>query len=714
MFVCAECGASQPVDGRCIADGSPLTPRGDDMLLGQSIGAYRIARLLGVGGMGRVYKGVHPQIGSRVAIKVLSRECSDRRDLVDRFFSEAKAVNLIRHESIVNVLDLSTLPDGRPYIVMEYLDGSPLASIIEQAQIQRTAVPLGGLARLIAEVLDALGAAHAKGIVHRDLKPDNIYVTPSGRPKVLDFGIAKLQPELGGSATQSGSLLGTPHYMSPEQAAGRPVDLRADIYALGVILFECATLLKPFTADSLFDLLRKHIEAPPPSPRALRHDMPESLEHVIYTALAKFPDQRFASAQAMSMALQHATSQLPGDQWAPILPPSSRTPSQNWAPTPPQSWANRPTIPNQSTATAGQVVAPSRTGSRKGLWIALGAIGVVGAGVAIAVIASSGGESSQTAAAPPGSAVAVTPTAPAGSAEAPQAEAEEPDEPDEPDVPAPPTTPSINESMITPQVDDAVGTMIEQMPPEARKVLPVAVKAALAKYGSWKKIPAAERKKLAAKIASGDMDLSAVTADINSALSPTTKPATKPVAPTAPVASDPRDGLGPDGWIVSRRFKPPGKFDPKQLDAQKYLPFALSEAKKLIPDAVLFRIDANGVLPNGRADITAVDNGSLDYRFISPSRMKRDPSKPLGAKHEWKCMFRIMIDEEGAWSAPINGWECKEKLTGPPKCSFTQVWNKALAKGAPSNALGSLGFRESRWYFSIDGTSFSEMFKDDC
>src|SRR5437868_10808858 len=125
MFVCAECGASQPVDGRCPVDGAALAPAGDDALLGQTIGAYRIARLLGVGGMGLVYKGVQPQIGSRVAIKVLSRECTDRRDLVDRFFSEARAVNLTRHEAIVNVLDLASLPDGRPYIIMEYLDGAP-------------------------------------------------------------------------------------------------------------------------------------------------------------------------------------------------------------------------------------------------------------------------------------------------------------------------------------------------------------------------------------------------------------------------------------------------------------------------------------------------------------------------------------------------------------------------------------------------------------
>src|SRR5690349_19689816 len=309
MFVCPECGLTQPAPGPCPADRTPLAPIGEDVLLGTTIGAYRVARLLGIGGMGRVYKGVHPTIGSRVAIKILSRECSDRRDLVDRFFAEAKAVNLIRHESIVNVLDLATLPDGRPFIVMEYLDGSPLAGIIEHARASGMPLPLGGMARLVAEVLDALGAAHAKGIIHRDLKPDNIFVTPGGRAKVLDFGIAKLQPELGGSATHTGSLLGTPHYMSPEQAAGRPVDARADIYAIGVILFECSTLQKPFVAASLFDLLRMHVEAPPPSPRALRRDMPPDMEHVIYTALAKPPEQRFASAAAMSMALQHATQQ---------------------------------------------------------------------------------------------------------------------------------------------------------------------------------------------------------------------------------------------------------------------------------------------------------------------------------------------------------------------------------------------------------------------
>ncbi|HET9627538.1 MAG TPA: serine/threonine-protein kinase, partial [Kofleriaceae bacterium] len=409
MFVCPECGAAAPVAGRCIADGTALAPVGEDLLLGTTIGVYRVARLLGIGGMGRVYKGVHPAIGSRVAIKVLSRECSDRRDLVDRFFAEAKAVNLIRHESIVNVLDLATLPDGRPYIIMEYLDGAPLAAIVEHAAQLRAPLPLGGLARLAAEVLDALGAAHGKGIVHRDLKPDNVFVAPSGRPKILDFGIAKLS-DVNNASTRTGSLLGTPHYMSPEQAAGRPVDHRADIYAMGVILFECATGRKPFLADALFDLLRMHVEAAPPPPRALRPDMPLELEQVILTALAKAPEQRFANAMAMSLALQHATATLGPEQWRPLTPPSAAPSHGGWAPTPPSSWAGggsqppappRPQPPAQhqvnlghlSTVSAGQVTTGRPKRSRRGLWIALGAlVALGGAGAAAAVVLTRRGD----------------------------------------------------------------------------------------------------------------------------------------------------------------------------------------------------------------------------------------------------------------------------------------------------------------------------------
>src|SRR5262245_44082559 len=173
--------------------------------------------------MGEVYLAVHPGIGSRVAIKVLTYSAAENRNLVERFFAEARAVNVIRHEGIVNVLDLATLPDGRPFIIMEHLEGAPLSHFTHSG-----ALPLGTLARFRVETLEALGAAHAAGITHRDLKPDNIFVTSLGRPKLLDFGIAKLRPELqsGSDGTRTGALLGTPQYMSPEQALGRHVDHR--------------------------------------------------------------------------------------------------------------------------------------------------------------------------------------------------------------------------------------------------------------------------------------------------------------------------------------------------------------------------------------------------------------------------------------------------------------------------------------------------------
>ena len=438
MFVCPDCGHTQPSDGPCPNDQTLLVPRGDDPLVGQTVGAYRIAKLLGVGGMGRVYKGVHPQIGSRVAVKVLSRECADRPDLVERFFSEARAVNLIRHESIVNVLDLSQLPDGRPYIIMEYLDGAPLADLVSKLG----PMPLGSMARLLAEVLDALAAAHAKGIVHRDLKPDNIFVTPAGRPKVLDFGIAKLRPELGGSATQTGSLLGTPHYMSPEQAMGKPVDLRTDIYAMGVILFECATGRRPFVADSLFDLLRKHVDEAPPPPSTLRPDLPPALEQVIMFALAKDPARRYQSSHDLANALMAATAGLATAQWAPVSPGSlSRMAAQHgpatggwggpthpdrgsyppppgsypppapgsyapppgsYPPPPPGTGPNMPPPPSSVAGAAGQVMAPPAKKSSTGLLLALGGLLLVGGGIGIAVAVGGGssGGSGAVAAAP--------------------------------------------------------------------------------------------------------------------------------------------------------------------------------------------------------------------------------------------------------------------------------------------------------------------------
>ena len=677
MFVCPECGQVMGQAGHCPADGTPLAPRGDDALLGMTLGPYQVARLLGVGGMGRVYKGVHPQIGSRVAIKVLSFECAQRQDLVERFFSEARAVNLIRHESIVNVLDLATLPDGRPYIIMEYLDGAPLATIVEKAG----PLPLGSLARLMAEVLDALGAAHAKGIVHRDLKPDNIYITPAGRPKVLDFGIAKLQQNMGvGSATQTGSLLGTPHYMSPEQAMGRAVDLRTDLYAIGVILFECATGRRPFHADSLFDLLRKHVDEPPPSPRALRPDMPPMYEQIILRALEKNPDTRWQNTLALGSALQQATQGMGGEAWAPINPGTAsalaaqRTPG-SW-PSGQHSWPSGPgstpvpptqpqgmiptqhhgmtpqpqpqPTPHPPSHAAGQVMSSPPKGGGKGPWIAIAVLAILAGGGTAAYFATRGG-GGETAAAKQAEDEPDEPIAEVDPDEvADPVEPVEPDEPDEPDEP--PDPPDLDEKMKA--LDERIAELDE-------------------KFGD--------------------------------------------IAPDVAVAlADDEPDL--DGPI---RLARPKAWDPKAFDVSGYLATATAEAKKIWADAKLVRIDADGVRPTGLAELTLSDDFYVRYWFRSEKASKRPADLPIGVEHEAVCNLQIWVDQSGVQLLPMS-WDCDSILVPAPKCTFAQAWDKAIAAGAPSgNAVASVSYmanivsKKVRWFVDV-GDAFSEQLPDGC
>ena len=697
MFVCPECGASSPAAGACAADGTALRAIGEDRLLGTTLGPYRVASLLGVGGMGRVYKGVQPTIGSRVAIKVLSRECSDRPDLVERFFAEAKAVNLIRHESIVNVLDLAMLPDGRPYIVMEFLDGCALSDLITPPT-PRGPLPLGGVARLLGEVLDALGAAHAKGIVHRDLKPDNIFITPGGRPKVLDFGIAKLTDAGGGvsSSTRTGSLLGTPHYMAPEQANGRPVDHRADLYALGVILFECATGQRPFAAESLFDLLRKHVDEPPPAPRSLRPDLPIALEQVILVALAKSPDQRFGSAQAMSHALQQASASVPPDQWVPLVPTASITARPaGWAPPPPASWGHTapaafppgqapsdppgqapsypPTHPSSHPPTHPATAHPTQPdgpptvatpGSRRGLWLALGALALVGVGISVAVIASGAPSSSSGLAAGPGSAPAALAAGGVPVASPPVAPA------------SPPVAPASPPVVASPPPVDAGAP-----PADARPTVADLQAQRAADPGGTQ---------------------------IAEALTPTPPP----LPPTARA----------DGWFDRHPFKPPG--DLTRLDVDRFIAWSIAEARRTVPDAALTRVDVDAVAVTGKANLALGDGGSIDVRFRSAARAKLTSGLPRGASGPRPaCAFRIAASPGDSEIYETSG-PCTEEVVPAPRCSVTQVWKKALALQPDlADAVADITYTRNIvthkvvWMFSIkdNGASLiSEQFPDDC
>jgi serine/threonine-protein kinase len=283
--------------------------------VGRTLGNYELKRVLGKGGMGTVYLGENSLIGSRVAIKILHpRYCRDEM-IVGRFFAEARAANLIGHENIVRIFDLNVTQEGQYYYVMEHLDGATLGDLIGPGH-----APLDRIAPLMYQVLDALGAAHEHGVVHRDLKLANIFITQGADRlvvKVLDFGIAKLHATETDVQTQTGAILGTPHFMAPEQAGGVAVDHRADIYSVGVLLYRVATGRLPFDSKSIAKLLIAQINQTPTSPRALNPAVSPTFDAVILKALEKDPRKRFQTAQEMRHALELV---LAGEEPVPIRP----------------------------------------------------------------------------------------------------------------------------------------------------------------------------------------------------------------------------------------------------------------------------------------------------------------------------------------------------------------------------------------------------------
>ncbi|MDB4931432.1 MAG: Serine/threonine-protein kinase PknB, partial [Myxococcaceae bacterium] len=286
----------------------PLAPRDPTVLPGTP---YRLGARIGAGGMGEVFAAEHVDLGRPVALKVLSPALSSDPALVQRFRLEARAIAALSHPNLVQVYDLGTTDDGRMFFAMERLRGESLRGRLERAKVaDRGRLPARECVTIGVAVARALAAAHAVGVVHRDIKPENIFLTGEGAVKVLDFGVAKTSNAeiLGGTdgnVTRAGELFGSPAYMAPEQARGREVDARTDVYALGAVLYECATGTPLFEDASMVELLARHMAQEPDAPRRRAPDagIPAGLEAVILRCLAKDPSARFDSAAALADAL---------------------------------------------------------------------------------------------------------------------------------------------------------------------------------------------------------------------------------------------------------------------------------------------------------------------------------------------------------------------------------------------------------------------------
>jgi serine/threonine-protein kinase len=344
MKICPSCKSEFdggevfcPTDGARLVTPSQSAPApkpGADKLVGTVLSdRYRIIRQIGEGGMGLVYEAEHITIEKRVALKVLRDDFSGRPEVVERFKQEAKSATRIGSEHIIDISDFGVTPSGASYFAMEFLDGEDLASRLER----EGQVPLERAVDIILQCCKALGAAHAKGIVHRDMKPENVFLTVrDGRQdfvKIVDFGIAKMSDietpgAPGRKLTKTGMIFGTPEYMSPEQAAGKSLDHRVDIYALAVMLFEMLTGRVPFVGDTFMGILTQQMfEDPPPFEDVNPHvDVPPAIVAFVYRGLAKDPDERFQTCEQMAQALRDAMEGVAPEAAspAPARPPTGR------------------------------------------------------------------------------------------------------------------------------------------------------------------------------------------------------------------------------------------------------------------------------------------------------------------------------------------------------------------------------------------------------
>ena len=341
-------------------------------------GQFRIVERIGSGGMGAVYKAEQPDMNRHVAIKILHPRYMGRADLVSRFRREARAMSHLSHPNTARVFLYGQLEDGACYFVMEYLAGRNLAQVVraEGPMTAQRAIPV------MSQACAALDEAHRAGIIHRDLKPENIFLTTQGGitdfPKVLDFGLAKVtekQMKPGSMIlTREGMVFGTPEFMSPEQARGKTLDARSDIYSLGIIIYELLTGKLPFDAKQPIEFIQYHVNEPPIllSERVEGLYFPPGLEAVVMRALAKDPDDRFASAADLGAALE-----------AVLVEPSSEAVTLQNAPQIALLEASRPTAPRMDVAHN-----PAPVAKFPYLVLAAGILLAIGGAIALAIALS--------------------------------------------------------------------------------------------------------------------------------------------------------------------------------------------------------------------------------------------------------------------------------------------------------------------------------------
>jgi serine/threonine-protein kinase len=374
-------------------------------MIGRVVGNYEIVERLGEGGMGTVWRAVDVMLEREVAIKAIRPDLAAEPQIVERFRSEAKILAKVHHPAIATIYSFFR-DGGELYLAMEFVRGRTLAQVLRQ----EGALAWPRAVALTAAALEGIDQVHRTGIIHRDLKPDNLMLTESGDIKVMDFGIARA---IGAShLTRTGLMVGTLRYMSPEQLRGEEVDHRADLYSLGVVLYEMLTGRVPFTGGSEYEAIRAQVEDPPVPPGTLVAGLPPWLDRVVLTALAKFPGQRFESAAAMADSLAAARPSPPS---LADLPTHIRPA----APTPAGAAAIPALASNLPLATAGNAADPA-TGSYRAIGLGRSRaflLGIAGAVLFLAVAAGVAGflrgRPEPAAAPPPTTTTATAPAAPA-------------------------------------------------------------------------------------------------------------------------------------------------------------------------------------------------------------------------------------------------------------------------------------------------------------